>query len=50
MYYTLQDILARTDSLGATYDEVSDHFDAAGDVVGKGEDLNKEEKVRDLAC
>ena len=50
LYYTLQEILARTDSLGATYDEVSDNFDAAGDVVGKGENLNKDEEVGDLAC
>ena len=44
--YTLAEIIARNNSLGKSYDEVVDNFDAAGDSVNEGQDLEQSEKVR----
>ena len=43
--YTLTEILTRNDSLSKSYDEVVDNFDAAGDIVNKGENLEQSEQV-----
>eukprot|EP01043_Picozoa_sp_COSAG02_P055392 COSAG02_NODE_6412_length_3588_cov_1.797650_5_plen_337_part_00 len=44
--YTLGEIIARNASIGKSYDEIADNFDAAGDSVNEGQDLEQSEKVR----
>lgn len=44
--YTLGEIISRNASFGEAYTEIVDNFDAAGDVVNKGQDLEQSEQVR----
>lgn len=44
--YTLAEMYTRTGSFDATYGEIIDNFDAAGDIVNKGQDLEESELVR----
>lgn len=47
--YTLAEMYTRTGSFDATYGEVVDNFDAAGDIVNKGQNLEPSELVRRAA-